>query len=90
MARVAWQGFIRNMWCGASERRRDFQGVDGCTNGLRKIRSAEPFGVTVWGWGTAVETPSTDRVSYAYPAGANIALSNDVAVPTISETLSGR
>jgi hypothetical protein len=61
----------------------DFEGVNGCTNGVRKIRSAEPFGVTVWGWGTAEATPSTDWVSYAYPAGANIALINDVVFPTI-------
>jgi hypothetical protein len=60
----------------------DFESVNGCTNGVRKIRSAEPFGVTVWGWGTSEATPSTNWGSYAYPAGANITLINDVVFPT--------
>lgn len=38
--------------------------VGGCTNGMRRASSTEPFGLTVWG---------TDfYVSYAYPAGMGV------------------
>lgn len=42
----------------------------GCTNGMRRASSAEPFGLTVWG---------TDFfVSYAYPAGMGVNRINTV------------
>jgi hypothetical protein len=53
------------------------------------------FGVTVWGWGNTITYPpfgggtpaesnprQTRWVSYAYPAGANVAKLNDVVLPT--------
>ncbi|MDI1449216.1 IgGFc-binding protein [Polyangium sp. 6x1] len=56
----------------------DFQGVDGCTNGPQEMSSTQPFGATVWGWGT---TQQTLRVSYAYPAGAGFLPINEIVVP---------
>lgn len=44
--------------------------VGGCTNGMRRASSSEPFGLTVWG---------TDYfVSYAYPAGMGVNRINSV------------
>jgi hypothetical protein len=45
------------------------------------MKSAAPFGVTVWGWGTLGVNPSTHDVSYAYPAGASVKAVNQVVVP---------
>lgn len=56
----------------------DFQGVSGCTNGPQEMSSDQPFGVTVWGWGT---TQQTKLVSYAYPAGAGFTPINEIVVP---------
>ena len=44
-----------------------------CNNGLHTIKSAAPFGLTVWGW--------DQYVSYAYPAGASVQPINTVIVP---------
>jgi len=59
----------------------NFQNVGNCSNGRHEMSSEAPFGVTVWGWGTEGLTPSTDYVSYAYPAGASIQPINEVVVP---------
>src|SRR5262249_18514157 len=49
----------------------DFMGVNGCANGRHDMTSVLPFGVTVWGWGSAASTSlNTIYVSYGYPAGA--------------------
>ncbi len=45
-------------------------GGGGCTNGIRRATSAEPFGLTVWGTDT--------YVSYAYPAGMGVNQLNTV------------
>jgi hypothetical protein len=58
----------------------DFTSVGGCTNGRQELKSALPFGVTVWGWGHASD--QTQSVSYAYPAGAGFQPINTVVVPT--------
>jgi hypothetical protein len=59
----------------------NFQKVSGCDNGRHEIKSTDPFGLTVWGWGTiAASLPST-YVSYAYPAGASVQPINTVVVP---------
>ncbi len=60
----------------------DFMGVGGCTNGRQEMSSAQPFGVTVWGWGN---TQQTKLVSYAYPAGAGFQPINKVVVPAIPQ-----
>jgi hypothetical protein len=43
-----------------------------CDNGYHTIKSAAPFGITVWGWDS--------YVSYAYPAGASVHPINTVVV----------
>lgn len=58
----------------------NFTGVDGCNNGPQEMFSDQPFGVTVWGWGT-LQLQQTHRVSYAYPAGAGFKPINEVIVP---------
>ena len=60
----------------------DFQGVGACSNGRHEMTSAQPFGVTVWGWGSEAtgDAPFTRNVSYAYPGGAAIRKLNDVEV----------
>jgi IgGFc binding protein len=57
-----------------------------CNNGLHRMQSASPFGVTVWGWGSAETGVTGDPgysqyVSYAYPAGASVQAINNVVVP---------
>jgi hypothetical protein len=61
--------------------RHDFQPQNGCDNGLRQMTSSAPFGLTVWGWGTAETKIYTGYVSYGYPAGENLAPLNTVVVP---------
>jgi hypothetical protein len=65
-----------------------FQGQNGCDNGLNHASSTQPFGLTVWGWGTEVtgqtgQAGYSQYVSYAYPAGASVQTINEVVVPTI-------
>ena len=68
--------------------RHNFQPQGSCNNGRHEISSKQPFGLTVWGWGSA-ETGKlfagfyTQYVSYAYPAGAGVAPINTVEVPTV-------
>lgn len=60
----------------------NFKKVGNCSTGRREISSDNPFGVTVWGWGSAAsELFYTRYVSYAYPAGATIRPINDIVVP---------
>ena len=60
----------------------DFQPmIAGCDNGRQTMKSAAPFGVTVWGWGSQqvkVAGEGTGATSYAYPAGASVLRANDV------------
>jgi hypothetical protein len=62
-------------------------GVNGCNNGRHEIHSDNPFGLTVWGWGTAATGAGfgsgvySQYVSYAYPAGASVQPINTVVVP---------
>jgi hypothetical protein len=71
----------------------DFMPVGNCDNGRHEITSKGPFGLTVWGWGSAATKgfiacpPSScpgfysQAVSYAYPAGASVQPINTVVVP---------
>jgi len=61
----------------------NFQNVGNCSNGLHRMSSANPFGLTVWGWGSAASTFFTQYVSYAYPAGESVKPINTVVVPPI-------
>jgi len=59
----------------------NFQKVNGCDNGRHTITSTQPFGMTVWGWGSEQTTGfTTQYVSYAYPAGASVLPINTVVV----------
>ena len=56
--------------------------IPGCNNGRHQIASTAPFALTVWGWGTR-QVAGTTYVSYAYPAGAALAIINTARPPTI-------
>jgi hypothetical protein len=61
--------------------RHNFAKQGGCDNGRHEMKSNAPFGLTVWGWGTAEATSfQTQYVSYAYPAGASVKPVNTVVV----------
>ncbi len=74
---TGWQPLGEYEWTRVDLVTGNFIGVGGCTNGPQTMSSDEPFGVTVWGWGT---TQQTLRVSYAYPAGAGFKPINEVKV----------
>ena len=68
--------------------RGNFEGQGQCNNGRREISSDLPFGLTVWGWGSAATGSQlsgfySQYVSYAYPGGASVAPINDVYIPPI-------
>lgn len=58
----------------------NFQPVGGCNNGRHEASSALPFGMVVWGWGSAAASIPSLAVSYAYPAGASVKPINSVIV----------
>jgi hypothetical protein len=59
----------------------NFMDIGACSNGRHEMASQNPFGVTVWGWGSQA-TPDffSQHVSYAYPGGAALRKINDVEV----------
>lgn len=72
----------------------NFMPVSGCDNGRHEMSSDAPFGLAVWGWGSAVTggifgfpDPQfgfySQAVSYAYPAGASVQPINTVVVPPV-------
>ena len=71
----------------------NFTKVGNCDNGRHQMQSTNPFGLTVWGWGSAATAgayrdPSvpgfyTQAVSYAYPAGASVQPITTVVVPPV-------
>jgi hypothetical protein len=73
--------------------RHNFQAQGACDNGRHEIKSDSPFGVTVWGWGSAetggkLYAPKepgfyTQCVSYAYPASAGVLTLTDIVVPPV-------
>jgi hypothetical protein len=72
--------------------RHNFQGQNGCDNGRHEIHSDAPFGLVVWGWGSAESGGFfggngggfySQAVSYAYPAGASVQPINTVVVPPV-------
>lgn len=66
--------------------RGNFQPQGSCDNGRHEISSDLPFGLTVWGWGSAASGGFlTQAVSYAYPAGASIQPINQVVVPPVPQ-----
>lgn len=77
---TGWQKIGAYEWTRADLVTGDFQDVGNCSNGRHEIKSELPFGVTVWGWGSAQSSFFTEYVSYAYPAGASVAKINEVVV----------
>jgi hypothetical protein len=67
--------------------RHNFEPQGNCDNGRHEISSSLPFGLTVWGWGSAATGQQlsnyTQYVSYAYPGGASVASINEVVVPPV-------
>jgi hypothetical protein len=73
--------------------RHNFNRQGNCDNGRREMHSDAPFGVTVWGWGSAEtggvyglpQAPGfySQAVSYAYPAGMSVVPINTVVVPPV-------
>ncbi len=68
----------------------NFQGTGTCNNGRHEAKSKVPFGITVWGWGSAATGEQgmgfyTQYVSYAYPAGAGVAPINQVVIPPMAQ-----
>jgi hypothetical protein len=61
--------------------RHDFQKQGRCDNGRHRMTSTDPFGLTVWGWGSPETKDLTTYVSYGYPAGENLSPINNVVVP---------
>ncbi|MBL9105029.1 MAG: IgGFc-binding protein [Myxococcales bacterium] len=80
---VAWKSLGDGLeWTRVQLVTGNFKKVGNCANGRREMTSDNPFGVTVWGWGSAAsELFYTRYVSYAYPAGATIRQINDVVIP---------
>ncbi|MEO8548495.1 MAG: IgGFc-binding protein [Kofleriaceae bacterium] len=64
----------------------NFTPVGTCNNGLHVATSASPFGLVVWGWGSAATSGfQTLAVSYAYPAGASVKQINNVVIGRVHE-----
>lgn len=64
--------------------RHDFERQGNCDNGRHEMHSANAFGLTVWGWGSAATGAfNSQYVSYAFPAGAGISPINTVVLTPI-------
>lgn len=89
-----WQPVGAFEWARIDLVRGNFEPQGKCNNGRHEIKSANPFALTVWGWGSAATGPMplpgsssgtfyTQYVSYAYPGGANVQPINTVVVPPV-------
>ena len=73
--------------------RGNFQPQGACDNGRHEIHSDAPFGLVVWGWGSAATGGFfgggsaggfySQAVSYGYPAGASVQPINTVVIPPV-------
>jgi hypothetical protein len=90
---TGWQPLGEYEWTRVDLVRHNFQPQGSCDNGVHTMTSDNPFGLTVWGWGTG-ETGGkagdptapgfyTQTVSYAYPAGARVQKITPVVVPPV-------
>ncbi len=80
---TGWTALGRYQYTRVDLVRGRFQSViPGCSNGRHRIASTAPFALTVWGWGNR-QVAGTTYVSYAYPAGAALAIVNTARPPTI-------
>ncbi len=78
-----WQPVGDYEWTRVDLMTGNFQPVGNCSTGRHEISSEGPFGLWVWGWGTPITNPSTQNVSYGYPAGMNVIPINDVVIPPV-------
>lgn len=58
----------------------NFQPVGNCSTGSHEIKSENPFGLLVWGWGTPNTLSFTENVSYGYPGGMGVTPINSVVI----------
>lgn len=82
-------------WARVDLVRGNFEPQGKCNNGRHEIKSANPFALTVWGWGSAATGPMpipgtpqsnsfySQYVSYAYPGGANVQPINSVVIAPV-------
>ncbi len=78
-----WQPVGDYEWTRVDLMTGNFEPVGSCSTGRHEISSEGPFGLWVWGWGTPLTSPTTQNVSYGYPAGMNVIPINDVVVPPV-------
>lgn len=78
---TGWQPVGDYEWTRRDLQTGNFQAVAGCSNGRHDIKSAAPFGLWVWGWGTPLTSTFTQNVSYSYPGGMNVQPINNVIIP---------
>lgn len=58
----------------------DYQDVGACSTGRHVISSEAPFGLWIWGRGTAATTELTQSRSYGCPGGMNVRPIHDVVI----------
>jgi hypothetical protein len=80
---TGWQSLGDYEWTRIDLVRGNFEPQGSCDNGVHKMTSTQPFGLTVWGWGSAATPNQTQAVSYAYPAGMYVKPITDVVVQPI-------
>jgi hypothetical protein len=76
-----WQPVGNYEWTRVDLITGNFQNVGNCSTGRHEIKSATPFGLWVWGWGTPKTSQFTANVSYGYPGGMNVQSINKVVIP---------
>lgn len=90
---TGWKSLGEYEYTRVDLQRHNFQKQGNCDNGRHEMHSPAPFGVTVWGWGSAEtggawhipQAPGfySQAVSYAYPVGMSVKPINDVVVAPV-------
>src|SRR5262249_40310234 len=80
---TGWQSVGDCEWTRTDLVTGNFAPVGSCSTGRHEMSSANPFGLTLWGWGTPLTMTFTQNVSYGYPAGMNVVPINDVVIPPV-------
>jgi hypothetical protein len=76
---TGWQTVGNYQWTRVDLDTGNYANVGNCSTGRHAISSAAPFGIQVWGWGTAAT--GTAAVSYGYPGGMNVQKINRIDMP---------
>jgi hypothetical protein len=82
---AGWQPVGEYEWTRVDLISHNFQNVGACSTGRHEIKSATPFGLWVWGWGTPETSQFTENVSYGYPGGMNVQPINKVVIPPMPQ-----